>query len=297
MQANDIGVFMMEQELDYWKLMNGGYLVEEMEVADGPVMEDAAAGERVSEHGAGWKVGSEVDELVVRLAHMAGELEARKEIAAPEWDDLCGAIRDAIQEYYENPSETNPFVVEDVAEKVFRERFARVPDIEAIEKYFALVNLDTYGLSGRDFTQEDYRVVLEEMKSDGLGVGEAVRQYLLRVRRVLDEELDYPVATGDALLSMIPVMQHDGVTLAQVSEELNYRERAGVVDGSAGWDDSFYDYSTEELQFIESAWSKMEAEKGAAKMEEAVLDDLIHGAENLKVEQPFDGKGQDLGER
>lgn len=63
------------------------------------------------------------DELVVRLAHYAGEMEAKGQIAAPEWDDLCAAIRDAIDEYYGHPNGTNPFVVEDIADKVFRERF------------------------------------------------------------------------------------------------------------------------------------------------------------------------------
>lgn len=60
------------------------------------------------------------------------------------------------------------------------------------------------------------------------------------------------------LRSMISVMQREGITLAQVGEELNYRERAGVKDGHAGWDDNFYDYSTEELSFVEQVWSETE---------------------------------------
>lgn len=65
----------------------------------------------------------EVDELVVRLAHEAGYLEAHKKITPPEWDDLCAAIRDAIAQYYEHPSEANPFQIESVAEEILMKRF------------------------------------------------------------------------------------------------------------------------------------------------------------------------------
>ena len=78
---------------------------------------------KVVEQGAGFVVEPEVDELVVQMAHMAGEMEARKEIEPMDWEELCEAIRDAIHEYYENPSETNPFQAEDVAERVLRARF------------------------------------------------------------------------------------------------------------------------------------------------------------------------------
>lgn len=77
--------------------------------------------------GKGWKVEPEADELVVRMAHMAGELETRKEIEPMEWGDLCAAIQDAIKEYYDNSSDANPFHVEDVADKVLRERFGAKP--------------------------------------------------------------------------------------------------------------------------------------------------------------------------
>ena len=92
-----------------------GYLPE-----DGKVVQ-------VGEPGAGFAVLPEVDELVVRMAHMAGEMEVRKEIEPMEWDDLCAAITDAIKEYYDNPSETNPFEIEDVADRVLRERFGAKP--------------------------------------------------------------------------------------------------------------------------------------------------------------------------
>ena len=62
-----------------------GYLPE-----DGKVVQ-------VGEPGAGFAVLPEVDELVVRMAHMAGEMEVRKEIEPMEWDDLCAAITDAIK--------------------------------------------------------------------------------------------------------------------------------------------------------------------------------------------------------
>lgn len=63
------------------------------------------------------------DELVVRLAHYAGEMEAKNQIAPPEWDDLCSAIRKTMDRYYADPNETNPFHIEDIAEQVFLEHF------------------------------------------------------------------------------------------------------------------------------------------------------------------------------
>lgn len=65
----------------------------------------------------------EIDELVVRLAHDAGRLEESGTIEIDDWDREISAIREAIGIYYANPSETNPFVIEDIAEQIFKERF------------------------------------------------------------------------------------------------------------------------------------------------------------------------------
>jgi len=46
-------------------------------------------------------------------------------------------------------------------------------------------------------------------------------------------------------------LKADGVTLEQISEELDYRGNA--AEGSR-WDDDLYEYSTEELTEIEIAW-------------------------------------------
>lgn len=104
--------------------------------------------------GQGWKVRPEADELVVRISHMAGEMEARKEIEPMEWGDLCAAIQDAIKEYYDNPSATNPFQVEDVAEQVLKARFGSKPDtVQPIED--VLNNANARCVRGKD-VEVDY---------------------------------------------------------------------------------------------------------------------------------------------
>lgn len=151
-QMNRQGVFMMEYALDYNKVMNGEFLPEQ-EAADGQVMEDAAGGERVSEQGAGWKAEPEVDELVVRMAHLAGELESRNEIETMDWEELCEAIRDAIHEYYEDPSETNPFQVEEVAERVLIARFGEAKPLGEVLSD-ACERVDSTKVGGVDFELE-----------------------------------------------------------------------------------------------------------------------------------------------
>lgn len=77
---------------------------------------------------------------------------------------------------------------------------------------------------------------------------------------------------------LIRAMQEDGITLAQVSEELNYRECASVQDGRAGWDDSLIEYSTKELEFIEAAWASMETEQGKVRVAIESTDDYSDSA-------------------
>ena len=76
-----------------------------------------------------------------------------------------------------------------------------------------------------------------------------------------------------ALRFVIPVMQRERISPADIAEELSYRERAGVKDGHAGWDDGLIDYSTEELEVIEAAWSEMEAEKVKVRVAIESTDD------------------------
>ena len=45
-----------------------------------------------------------------------------------------------------------------------------------------------------------------------------------------------------------------GVTLEQLAEELDYRDRAGITEAKEGWDDDLYFYSTEELCDAEELW-------------------------------------------
>lgn len=63
------------------------------------------------------------DELIVRLAHEAGWIEAEGKIELASWDELQTAIRDAIKEYYDHASEKNPFDIEETIEKILLERY------------------------------------------------------------------------------------------------------------------------------------------------------------------------------
>ena len=55
----------------------------------------------------------------------------------------------------------------------------------------------------------------------------------------------------------IPELKKLGVTIAEISEELDYRERAGIAEAKQGWDDRMYFYSTEELEDAEELWDKV----------------------------------------
>lgn len=54
--------------------------------------------------------------------------------------------------------------------------------------------------------------------------------------------------------AIIPELKKSGVSLPQIQEELDYRERSQVSDGREGWDDALIDYSTEELTNAEILW-------------------------------------------
>lgn len=65
----------------------------------------------------------EPDEIIMRLSHLAGMLESRGEIASSEWDDLTRAIKDAENAYYNDVRFTTASSIEEVAERIFKERF------------------------------------------------------------------------------------------------------------------------------------------------------------------------------
>ena len=70
----------------------------------------------------------EPDEITMRLSHLAGMLESRGEITCSEWDDLTRAIRDAENAYYNDVRFTTASSLEEVAERIFKERFPVSPD-------------------------------------------------------------------------------------------------------------------------------------------------------------------------
>lgn len=80
------------------------------------------------------------DELIVRMGHEAGWMEAEGKIEVYSWEELQIAIRDAIHEYYEDPNDRNPFSVEETLCRVLLERFASEPDSEPAR---SPVSLDT----------------------------------------------------------------------------------------------------------------------------------------------------------
>lgn len=72
--------------------------------------------------------GREPDEITMRLSHLAGMLESRGEITCSEWDDLTRAIKDAENAYYNDVRFTTASSLEEVAERIFKERFPVSPD-------------------------------------------------------------------------------------------------------------------------------------------------------------------------
>ena len=68
------------------------------------------------------------DELIVRLAHEAGWMEAEGKIEVHSWEEIQTAIRDAIKEHSETLTSWNPFDIEDTIEKILLERFPSEPE-------------------------------------------------------------------------------------------------------------------------------------------------------------------------
>ena len=65
----------------------------------------------------------EPDEITMRLSHLAGMLESRGEITCSEWDDMSKAIKDAENAYYNDVRFITASSIEEVAERIFTERF------------------------------------------------------------------------------------------------------------------------------------------------------------------------------
>ena len=75
------------------------------------------------------------DELVVRLAHLAGLMEARGQIELHDWDSLCQAIQQIITAYDQDRFENfNPTCIEDAAERWFTSQFGTDNNKEPLEK-------------------------------------------------------------------------------------------------------------------------------------------------------------------
>ena len=70
----------------------------------------------------------EPDEITMRLSHLAGWMESRGEITCSEWDDISKAIKDAENAYYNDVRFTTASSLEEVAERIFKERFPVSPD-------------------------------------------------------------------------------------------------------------------------------------------------------------------------
>lgn len=66
-----------------------------------------------------------------------------------------------------------------------------------------------------------------------------------------DEKRKYCMET------IIPNIRKDGVSLEELSEELDYRDRNGILEPRKGFDDRLFFYSTEELAHAEELWKKV----------------------------------------
>ena len=60
----------------------------------------------------------------------------------------------------------------------------------------------------------------------------------------------------------IPYLKNMCVTLKRIKEELDYRDRVGMDsdENKCGWDDDLYQFSTKELEDIETIWSELKEE-------------------------------------
>lgn len=60
---------------------------------------------------------------------------------------------------------------------------------EKVRAYIKTINLNDYDLGGVEITDEDIMMIVEEIEA-GTKLETAVEEYLLEVRRILDEGLD-----------------------------------------------------------------------------------------------------------
>lgn len=60
---------------------------------------------------------------------------------------------------------------------------------EKVRAYIKTINLNNYDLGGVEITDEDIMMIVEEIEA-GTKLETAVEEYLLEVRRILDEGLD-----------------------------------------------------------------------------------------------------------
>ena len=62
--------------------------------------------------------------------------------------------------------------------------------IEKIKHYVESLNLNDLALGGCEITEEDYQAIMEKMEGQNLSLSDAVYEYLLEIREVLDDGLD-----------------------------------------------------------------------------------------------------------
>lgn len=66
-----------------------------------------------------------------------------------------------------------------------------------------------------------------------------------------DEKRKYCIET------IIPDIRKAGVSLEELTEEIDYRDRNGITEAREGWNDELYFYSTEELADAEELWTEI----------------------------------------
>lgn len=107
------------------------------------------------------------DELVVRLAHYAGQLEESDHINSMEWDQLCSAIQSVITAYYNNPAENHAVSsIEDVAYMYFIQQFGMEEFREDAQRHGWLnYSLDEMVIKAKSLSDLPYTQSVEQMLS------------------------------------------------------------------------------------------------------------------------------------
>lgn len=115
------------------------------------------------------------------------------------------------------------------------------------------------------------------------------------VRKDLEDTYTIPLNTTETIesieafcrIAIIPDLRNYGITLDDISEELTYRENAGVSDEEVhcGWNDVLYYYSANELAEAERLWNDCEdTHLSSYNMQKLTYEQLISAMRRFYTE-------------